>query len=390
MQTSIWFETLNEEQRRVLGLSDALPRTADVAIVGAGMIGLACAYYLSNAGASNICLVDRDTALAEASGANAGGLWFAQQSPKLGPLTPLAIASARLFDELPARLGSDFDLRHTGLLELVATEQEWRQSEARVAGVCGAGFRAERIGAEELRRLEPALGPSPAGAVFYPEEGQLHPGKLGAALVQRLRERNVRLCLHTEVVRVGPGRVETSRGPVDAGTILIAAGAWTPLVTRALGWAPPIKPVRGQLLTTPPQPPLLRHTVIGRHYYYWQLVSGHVAGGGTLEDVGFEQGTNPQDLADIRQEMDALFPRLSGLPTACAWSGFRPCCEDLRPVIGRVPGQERVYVAAGHFKKGVMLSPVTGKILADLITTGKTDLPIGPLDPARFGAAAPA
>lgn len=387
MSTSIWFQTLDEAQCRLLEESDPLPRTAEIAVVGAGLIGLAAAYYLSAGGASGLCVLDRRAGLAEASGANAGGLWFAQQSPELGPLIPLAQASSRMYEELATEGGFDFGYRRPGLVELLPGEREWGEAEGVLAAVRRAGFRAARIDQAQLQGLEPALSHGPAGAIFYPEEGQLHPARLGAAWVRRLKHKNVRFCFGAEVRRLRP-RIETSLGTLDAGVVLLAAGAWTPLVSRTLGWTPPIRPMRGQLLVTPPLPPLLRHTVIGRRYYYWQLPEGPVGGGGTVEDVGFERGVNPQDLARIREEMDALFPQLSGAPTACAWSGFRPYCEDLKPVIGRCPGEENLYVAAGHFKKGVMLAPVTGKILADLILTGRTDLPIQAFNPARFSAVA--
>jgi glycine oxidase len=381
MHSSIWFQTLSEDQRRLLETSDALPKTADIAIVGAGMIGLAAAWYLSAAGVSNICVIDRDAALAEASGANAGGLWFAQQSPELGPLSPLAHASSRLYDELAAQW--DCDIRRTGLVELLYENVNEAEAGARIELVRAAGFQAERAGAGELQELEPALAPGPAGAIFYPDEGQVHPAKLALALVSHLRDKGVRFCFGCAVERLRP-RLETSRGALDARVAVIAAGAWTPLLTKALGWSPPIKPMRGQLLATTPVPPLLRHTIVARQFYYWQLTERHVAGGGTVEDVGFAHGTRIEDLAAIREEMNALFPALREIGTACAWSGFRPYCQDLRPVLGKVPGHENLYVAAGHFKKGIMLAPVTGKILADLITSGKTDLPIAPLDPARF------
>ena len=100
MQQSIWFQTLDLDQQRVLNESQPLPDSADVVIVGAGMIGLATAYYLARAGRKNICILDRGTALGEASGANAGGLWFGQQSAELGSLSPLAAASSRLYDAL--------------------------------------------------------------------------------------------------------------------------------------------------------------------------------------------------------------------------------------------------------------------------------------------------
>jgi glycine/D-amino acid oxidase-like deaminating enzyme len=383
MPSSIWFQTLAEDQRRLLSESDPLPGTADVAIIGAGMIGLAAAYYLSVSGVSNICVLDRGTALGEASGANAGGLWFGQQSPEMGPLAALSKASSVLYDELAAGLAADFDFRRTGLLELLPDEQAAAQAGAQVHAVRAAGFRAEAAGAADLRALEPALCEGLAGAIFYPDEGQLHPGKLGAALIRWLKERKVRFCFHHEVTRAG-GRIETSAGALEAGVTIIAAGAWTPLVTRALGWAPPIKPMRGELLATVPQPPLLRHTILGPRYYYWQLSEGHVAGGGTVEDAGFARGVDPECIADIRAAMDSLLPAVRNAATACAWSGFRPYCEDSRPVIGNVPGCERIYVAAGHFKKGILLAPVTGRILADLITTGQTKLPADLVSPARF------
>lgn len=362
MPDSIWFQTLSPDDHALLETSDAVPPTADVLILGAGNIGLATAWYLTEAGVSGICVLDSWAPLSGASGANAGGLWFAQQSTEMGPLGPLAKASSRLYDELPSALGADFDLRRCGLLELGSNADP-------IAAVRAAGFRAERVLPNEL---EPGLAPWPT-AVYYPDEGQLNPVKLGAGFIRRLRERGVRIC------------TTKANSRPQAGVTVIASGAWTPLVTQALGWTPPIKPLRGQLLATSPLPAgTIRHTILGPRFYYWQLVQGHVAGGGTVEDVGFAAGTNPDDLAAILAERDSLFPSLVGVPIACAWSGFRPFCEDLKPVIGRVPGRERVYVAAGHFKKGIMLAPVTGKILADLITTGHSDLPIGPLDPARF------
>jgi glycine/D-amino acid oxidase-like deaminating enzyme len=387
MPSTIWFRTLSPEQRALLVASDPLSRTAEVTIVGAGMIGLATAYYLAQRGIIGISVLDRESALAEASGANAGGLWFGQQSPELGPLTGLAKTSSRLYDELAAEPGFDFDLRRHGLLELLYTETQMEQGARLAAAIRQAGFRAQCIEAAELRKLEPALGPGPLGALHCPDEGQLHPGKLGAAFVAHLKTRGVKFCFGAEVTAIAGRRVETSAGALETAAIVIASGAWTPLVTRTLGWTPPIKPMRGQLLATEPRPPTLRHTVMGQKYYYWQLREGHLAGGGTLEDVGFRRGTEERDIAEIRAEMDSIIPAAAATPTALAWSGFRPYCEDLLPVIGRVPGPERTYVAAGHFKKGIMLAPVTGRILSDLIVAGCTDLPIAPLDPARFPGA---
>ena len=125
-----------------------------------------------------------------------------------------------------------------------------------------------------------------------------------------------------------------------------------------------------------------------KRYYYWQLEAGPIAGGGSEDDLGFERGVDPATVADIREELDGHFPALASQPTDYAWSGFRPYCADMRPVIGAVPEQPHLYVAAGHFKKGVMLAPGTGKILADLMLTGASaDVDLELLDPARFAVA---
>ena len=381
MQDSLWFQTLDLDQQRALNTSDGLPKTADVVVVGAGMIGLATAYYLARAGRKNICVVDRGTALGEASGANAGGLWFAQQSAELGPLAPLAAESSRLYDELAAEFS--FDMERSGMLQLLEEDEGVSDVEKRAEAARSAGFRAETLSGKSARTLEPGLGISPAAALYYPDEGHLHPAKLGAELATYLKAQGVRICLGVEVRDLQP-TVVTSQGDISAQTVVVATGAWTPHVTKILGWQPPIKPIRGTLLALGPLPKILHHTLTTSMFYYWQLASGFVAGGGSLDDVGFECGVDPDTTRRIREQMNEKIPALAALPTKCAWSGFRPHCEDLRPVIGQVPRHDRIYVAAGHFKKGIMMSPVTGKILADLLTEGKTDLPIEAASPARF------
>jgi glycine/D-amino acid oxidase-like deaminating enzyme len=142
--------------------------------------------------------------------------------------------------------------------------------------------------------------------------------------------------------------------------------------------------MRGTLVALEPMEKTIRHTILGKDFYHWQLASGPVAGGGSLDDVGFEQGVDPQTTCRIREEMDFLFPALAERRTICAWSGFRPFCEDLKPVLGAVPGHKNLFVAAGHFKKGVMMAPITGKIMADVIVKGRCDYDIAALSPARF------
>ena len=381
MQDSIWFRTLPRELRDALQQSEELPSTADVVIVGAGMIGLLTAYYLTEAGVSSICIVDRGTALGEASGSNAGGLWFGHQSPEMGGLSSLVKKTSRLYEELGERF--DFNLSRPGMLQLSFTAKEAAQRAPTVRAVKKAGFRAESVSPKQIRELEPSLGGATRGAIYYPDEGHLHPAKLAGHLARYLREKEVRFVLGVAVESLTP-KIETAQGSIDAGATVIATGAWTPLLTDALHWKPPIKPIRGTLIAIEPMPPTLKHTILPPNFYYWQLPEGHVAGGGSVEDVGFRRGVAEDTVSSIRKEMNTLVPSATKRVEACRWSGFRPYCKDTKPVIGPVPGQENMFVGAGHFKKGIMMAPVTGEILADLVTQRKPRVAISSLKPSRF------
>jgi len=308
-------------------------------------------------------------------------VWVANESPGLGPIQPLARLSTRLYAELDAKF--DFDYVRSGVLKLLYDDAERADAEQSAEAMRAAGYPVELLDAEDLKRAEPELAPIAAGGLLSPADGQVHPVKLAAALVKDLRTKGVKICT-AEALKLGSS-LETSRGPVDADMTVGAAGAWTPLLTRELGWAPPIKPIRGTLLALPELPAgRIRHIVMGRPFYFWQLAAGPIAFGGSEDDLGFERGVEPATEQAIRDELARHFPSLADQPTSCRWSGFRPMCEDMRPVIGRAPGRDNMFVAAGHFKKGVMLAPGTGKALSDLILGRELEADLSALDPTRF------
>ena len=177
------------------------------------------------------------------------------------------------------------------------------------------------------------------------------PARLAAALVGDLRRKGVRFCFNTEVKDLNDS-VETNRGAISAGTTVIASGAWTPLVTQSLGWEPPIRPMRGTLLALEPLPRVLHHTLIGKKYYYWQLPGGQIVAGGSVDDVGFEQGVDAATVSSILDELGVLLPAAAEQPLTCAWSGFRPYCDDLKPVVGAVPARENTFVGGRPLQEG--------------------------------------
>lgn len=384
MRDSIWLRTLNEADRAVLEDSDEAPASADIVVVGAGTIGLATAYYLVEAGVENVCVIDRGDLLGEAGGANAGGLWFAHQAVAKGAAAsiPLLAESAALYDELEDRFS--FDRTYGGLLELIENSDALAVAQGRAAAARRAGFEAEILDPAELRDLEPCLQGDFPGGLLFPDDGQVHPAKLAAGWIRRIREAGGKVCAHTEALRLGPP-VTTAAGQIETECVVVACGAWTPLVTQALGWTPPIRPVRGTLLALPKMlSGTLRTAVIGPKYYWWQLPSGEIAGGGSEELAAFDRAPDEAVLAEIRADLAARFPTLASQPTLCSWTGFRPHCADLLPVIGGVPGRDDVFVSAGHFRMGVMTATGSGLALAQLIVDGETEIDIEAMRPTRF------
>lgn len=337
---------------------------------------------LRRRGVRKIVVIDRGAICGEATGASAGGLWPAHEC-----LTLASAEIARRAWDTQLGLLEQFpcDFVPSGLLSLV-DEAGTDRPAGRVAETRAAGFEARLLQPAELRDVEPALG-HPGPAIHYPSDGSIHPLKLAAGIVSWLRRKGVAICTGQRVTAVDAAGSLTlgAAGQVQAGAAVISAGAWTPLLTAVLDWEPPIRPIRGVLLASETQANrTLRTVVVAKPYYYWQLGCGPVAGGGSEEDVGFQSGVSERVAQDIRRDWARLFPSLAGTAFPCSWFGFRPYCSDMQPVIGRVPGTRSVYASAGHFRKGILLSPLSGELLADEIVDGRPPALAEAFRPDRF------
>ena len=363
---------------------------ADVAIIGGGVIGCAAAYYLSKAGAS-VTLLERGEVAGAASGAAAGMLVPPSEAVPIGPFRDLCRASSSLFPSLVPALreetGIDVQYQFSGMLLVAETEERAQALRAVVRSRRELGLTLEWIEREPLLRLESALSPALLGAAYSPDQRHVNPGLLTQAFGQAAAGRGARLHQGT-AVRGFLSRgdrvtgVGTSQGAIATDHVVLAAGPWTRMLARKLHVDVPTRPMRGQMMAY--RSTLVRHIVSDEEGYLVPKAGGFLYAGATVEDVGFRSRTTRHGLAWLRRVARSLVPSLRYAEVASAWAALRPGTPDGRPIIGPLPGWPNVYVAGGHFRNGILLGPITGKLIAQLITMGRTETSLAPFSPARF------
>jgi glycine oxidase len=369
---------------------------ADVVIVGGGVIGCSIAYYLTQAGV-RVTLVERGEIGGAASGAAAGILAPLGESPRPGPFVDLCLASFRLFpslaDTLREETGIDIEYLPSGILHVALTETEERELRHRLGWQRSLGLPLEWLDAETLRLLEPRVA-SARGALYSPQEHQVSAGRLTQALSQAAARRGAVLRQDTAVTGLLTNGtraigVRTPSGEISGGHVVLAAGPWTGAFARGLGVLLPVRPVRGQMLAFADFAPggrslPLRHIVWGEAAYLVPKANGFLFVGATVEDVGFRSTTTVQGQQRLRRGACELVPSLSYGEIASSWAGLRPGSADGLPILGAVPGWDGLSVAGGHYRNGILLAPITGRLMAQRITEGKTEVSLEPFSAGRF------
>jgi len=357
-------------------------RGYDVAVVGAGIVGSAIAYECARRGA-RVVLLDRDEPGAHASGAAAGMLAPCSEAHAPGPFLDLARASLALWPGFAAAAhadgGVDPELQLDGLLRVALGEDDARGVQERLrwqheAGIAGGTW----LEPDDAITMEPALTQDLAGAAWYPGEGHVHSRHAVRALVAAAAAHGA------EIRRGADVRSPTD---LDAGRIVLAAGAWLAPLATAFGGTLPVQPVHGQLLalTGVPQPPR-RVLFAGLHGYAVAKRDGTVLAGASEEPRGFDTTPDLQTTRRLRAQAERLLPAAAGARGATTWTGLRPAAPDRLPLLGPLPGHDdgSVLVAGAHYRNGVLLAPETARGIAGMALDGRTPAGWEAFDPRRF------
>ncbi|MER5866579.1 FAD-binding oxidoreductase [Kitasatospora sp. NPDC002040] len=374
-----------------------------VVVIGAGVVGAACAYYAARSGLA-VTVVDRGPVAGGTTGAGEGNLLVSDKEP--GPELDLALLSTGLWRELGEQLGAEVEYEAKGGLVVASSEAGMAALRGFAAEQAKAGVVSAEVPGDRLAELEPHLAPGLAGGFHYPQDAQVQPA-LAAAHLLRASGASIRLGETVTAIRTGPSGevlgVTTDRGRIDATAVINAAGTWGGELAALAGVALPVLPRRGFVLVTEPLPRIVRHKVYAADYVA-DVASGSAAlqtsavvegtpGGPVLigasrERVGFDRTLSVDVLQRLAANAAALFPVLRQVAVQRAYRGFRPYLPDHLPAIGADPRVPGLYHACGHEGAGIGLAPATGLLIARQLTGERPELDLTPFRADRFDEAA--
>ncbi len=387
-------------------LRDELPASADVVIVGGGVIGAACCHALAEAGLAATLVESRGLG-SGASGACEGNILVSDKRP--GPEFDLARRSIELYPALAERLDADVQLERKGSLLAALTDEAEEELRLQHELMRAAGLQVEMLDREAAREAEPVLSPDLSAAALVGDDMQLCPLRLVAALASAATRLGARVIQGCEVERVALERdrvvgVETKRGRISSPSVVIAAGVGARRLATGVGLDLPLVGRRGQILVSAPSPGLIRRKV----YDFGYLATVESRGEGVEVATVLETTRRGNVLIGASREFDSapghpdddvnallaaralrLAPALADLRILRSYAGMRPTLADGLPAIGPVAGVEGLWLAGGHEGSGIGLAAGTAEMLAALLTGGATPVSPEMFSPGRFGPPGP-
>ncbi|MFP3321686.1 glycine oxidase ThiO [Planococcus sp. SIMBA_160] len=358
----------------------------DAIIVGGGVNGGAIAFNLAKRGLK-VLLLEKGLLANKASGAAAGMLGAQAELDAEGPLFHLARTSramfSRLSDELKMISGVDIGLMNKGMLRLSLTDRE-HVEHCKISKIHKQnGEAAELLTGDEARKREPALSKEIRGAMYLENDGQVEAPKLAMAFLKAASALGTVVKEYVEVHSFYFSNeritgVATNDGDFMADNVVITGGAWSEKLLKHTGIHLDTQPVKGECFSVLAETPLLSSTIFTDDCYLVPKRGGRIIVGATVLPNTFNEQVTVEGLSFLMEKAKKLVPSISQCEWESAWSGIRPHTADGLPYIGEHPAYKGLFIATGHFRNGILLSPITGEVMADLIEAKTPSIDISP------------
>jgi glycine oxidase len=359
----------------------AIPSSVDVAVIGAGIVGLCVAWRLARRELA-VAVVDRSTAGSGASFAATGMLAAAAElEPGGSDLLALCLESQRLWpefrDELEAASGLSIDYRDEGTLLVALGREEVERLRFRHDLQRRSGVAARWVNGSEARAIEPGLRPSATAGILCPNDHQVDPRRVIPALQQALAGAGGHLIEHAAAVLDQSGGCVTGVRVRDqlcrASVVVIATGAWA-ASDKLLpsGLTIPVRPLKGQALALRSRSgtAALAHVVWTEQVHLAPKADGRLIVGATVEECGFDPAVTAGGVYALLEGARRALPSIEEMELEAVWTGFRPTSDDDAPIIGAAP-LRGLLIATGHHRNGILLAPVTARTVEDLVVRGE-------------------
>jgi D-amino-acid dehydrogenase len=416
----------------------AVSERPDVLVVGGGVVGVCTAHCLVERGVRTT-LLERGEICSGASHGNGGWIFPSESAPIPGPgvirealpwlLDPespfwiqpranlallrwlwdfrracnasalresfrlrreLSLAGLERFTEFAEKLDFDFGFTQRGLALIFRTAKAMRDAQHDVDLLEAAGGSAKWLGVEELRGRVSSLSPELVGGLEFTDDAHITPGDFVRGLAADVARRGATIETHTEVLGVewsrrGPVRVRTTRGDFTADEVVLAAGAWTPELTRGLGLRVPVEAAKGYSITVerPEGHPDLPLALVEGMVFVTPMGS-RLRFGGTLELAGLDMRVNQRRVDALARTVRSFLPGIPRTPTVEIWRGLRPLTPDDLPILGRPAGTSGLILATGHGMSGISHGPISGELIAQLASGETPEIDLAPFSPDRF------
>jgi glycine oxidase len=365
----------------------------DVIVVGAGIVGCAVACELARRGAAVEIIDERPIAMG-ATQASAGVLAPYIEAHEGSALLELTTRSLGLYDDFVARVTAESAVpvmyRRTGTIDVAGSEADLQVLRARAEMLVRQGVPALMLDEQTVRSEEPHLGDGAVGGLLIDIHGFVAAADLTRALATAARRHGAQLIEPGRVRRISTSRadatVDTDRGSLTAGAVVIAAGSWSgKIAIDGVVARVPVRPVRGQLLTLGWTGTPLRRVTWSSRCYLVPWDDGTLLVGATMEEAGFDERATVAGVRDLLDAASEIVPHAWTAAFRGVRVGLRPATSDELPVIGASARAPNVMYATGHFRNGVLLAPLTAMLVADAMIDGRIDPLLAAVSPARFG-----